>query len=63
MDQEELEALTDTDVVYHVTHSNGEESFFFTPDGIGHVFFESLDEALEETGLENIVHVHHRRIH
>lgn len=34
-----------------------ETYFYFSPDGIGRVFFTSLQEAKDETGLKKVLHL------
>jgi hypothetical protein len=37
---------------------NGEpESVFFTPDGVGRIWFDTVDEAKNETGITKIVYL------
>jgi hypothetical protein len=40
-----------TDVIYHWVSPDGDdEMYFFSPDGVGRVFFDTLSEAKEAIG-------------
>lgn len=43
-----------TEAIYS-TNNGGGYSYFFSPDGIGRVWFESLEEAKDQTGLEKVI--------
>jgi hypothetical protein len=37
---------------------NGEpESVFFTPDGLGRIWFDTVEEAHRETGIAKVIHL------
>jgi hypothetical protein len=47
-------------VIYVVTprvEKGLDEGVFFTPDGEGRIWFKSVEEAKEETGLTKVVHL------
>ena len=47
-----------TDVIYLEEYPVGSghgELYFTSPDGVGRVFFDSLEEAKEQTGLTRVV--------
>jgi hypothetical protein len=33
------------------------ESVFFTPDGVGRIWFDTVDAAKNETGITKVVHL------
>lgn len=44
-------------VIYHDMRDlpKREESFYFSPDGIGRIWFDSLEEAQGETGFDKVI--------
>jgi hypothetical protein len=45
-----------TNAIYIAAHGDDDgEDYFFSPDGIGKVYFDTLEEAKEETGLTKTV--------
>jgi len=44
-----------TETIYQVTNYRGQSSYCFTPDGEGCVWYDSLAEVREDTGLEGTV--------
>lgn len=48
-----------TTVIYHFVGMDADdELFYFSPDGEGRVFFDTLKEAQEETGLTKVFRTH-----
>lgn len=49
--------------IYHDTRDwpKRDESFYFSPDGIGRIWFDSLDEAKDETGLDKVIELDGRQ--
>lgn len=43
----------ETGVIYHDMRGapKRQESFYFSPDGVGRIWFESLDHATDEVGF------------
>lgn len=33
------------------------ESVFFTPDGLGRIWFDTVEEARQQTGITKVVHL------
>lgn len=47
-----------TDVIYHWTSpDNDDELFFVSPDGTGAIYFDSTYDAVEQTGITNILRI------
>lgn len=51
-----------TDVIYcefNVTPITGHEYwlYFTSPDGVGRIFFDTVEEAKDQTGLKSVVHL------
>lgn len=47
-----------TDVIYHWVSPDGDdEMYFYSPDGEGRVFFDSLKEAKENSGITSIINI------
>lgn len=40
-----------------VIYVNSDEVAWFTPDGIGRIFYDSVEEAREDTGIEVTVYL------
>lgn len=38
-----------------------EVSFYFSPDGIGRIWFDSLEQAKDETGLDKVIELDGRQ--
>jgi hypothetical protein len=47
------------DVIYTTPgyEQGDEESVFFTPDGEGRIWFNTVDEAKKQTGITKVVHL------
>lgn len=44
-----------TDVIYHwIGLDADDELFYFSPDGEGRIFFDTLTQAQEDTGLTKV---------
>jgi DNA topoisomerase IB len=48
-----------TDVIYHwISIDADDELFYFSPDGEGRIFFDTLKEAQEDTGISKVFRTH-----
>lgn len=45
------------DVIYTVPTVRDEQEAFFSPDGEGIVWFDTVEKAKEETGLTKVTHL------
>lgn len=49
-----------TDVIYAEGYSVGSATqwlYFTSPDGVGRIFFDTVEEANKQTGLTSVIHL------
>jgi len=46
----------DTDRIY-TYEENGQWFYFFSPDGVGRIWYDTLAETKEQSGLTSVVHL------
>jgi hypothetical protein len=57
MDDYDYEFDYDVDVIYsdYRDAPKRQPTFYYSPDGIGRIFYDSIVQAIDETGFEKVI--------